>query len=109
MKQILFASSLFLTTLHLQAQDIDKIINPAAVERIEKVLAADDMRGRASFTPDIERAADFIETQFKEAGLQTWNASSSYRQPLSLIQAKTLPSNGKFDGTPPPPATIAPL
>ena len=107
MKQILFASILFLTTLHLHAQDIDKIINPTAVAGIEKVLSADNMRGRASFTPDIERAADFIETQFKAAGLQTWNGSSSYRQPFSMIRTKSLSSNGNFDGNPLPDATIS--
>ena len=106
MRQLLLASYLFLTAISLRAQDIDKIINPAAVERIEKVLSADDMRGRASFSPDIERAADFIETQFKEAGLQTWNGSSSYRQPFSLIRAKTLSANGSFDGNPLPAETI---
>ena len=34
------------------------------------------MRGRAVFTPDIERrAADYIETQFRASGLKTWNGS----------------------------------
>jgi len=98
MRKIIFAVLLLLTCCHLPAQDIDKIINPAAVESIEKVLSADNMRGRASFTPDIERAADFIETQFKAAGLQTWNGSNSYRQPFSLIRAKTLSVNGSLDG-----------
>jgi hypothetical protein len=106
MRQILFAGSLFLTALHLQAQNIDKIINPVAVERIEKVLSADNMRGRASFTPDIERAADFIEIKFKEAGLKTWNGSSSYRQPFSLIRAKTLSANGSLDSNPLPDGTV---
>lgn len=106
MRQILLVSSLFWMTSCLQAQEIDKIINPAAVERIEKVLSADDMRGRASFTPDIERAADFIETQFREAGLQTCNGSSSYRQPFFIIRAKTLSTSGNFDGNPLPAISI---
>lgn len=84
------------------AQVIGKIINPQAVESIEKVLASDDMRGRASFTPDIERAADFIEAQFKAAGLKTWNKSNSYRQPFSMIEAKTISVSGNLDGTPVP-------
>ncbi|HTI07529.1 MAG TPA: M28 family peptidase [Puia sp.] len=107
MRQIIVVSLFLLTAPHLRAQDIDKIVNPAAVERIEKVLSADDMRGRASFTPDIERAADFIETQFKDAGLQTWNGSASYRQPFSLIRAKVLSASGNFDGASLPPGTIA--
>jgi Peptidase family M28 len=92
-----FAAALPICTA-ISAQDIDKIINPQAVESVEKVLSADAMRGRASFTPDIERAADFIETQFREAGLQTWNKSASYRQPFSMIEAKTLSANANLDG-----------
>ena len=106
MKNILFAPLLLLTCCRLCAQDIDKIINPAAVESIEKVLSADNMRGRASFSPDIERAADYIETQFKAAGLQTWNGSGSYRQPFSLVRAKTVSVTGNLDGNLLPTGTI---
>lgn len=106
MKNILFAPLLLLTCCRLWAQDIDKIINPAAVEGIEKVLSADNMRGRASFSPDIERAADYIEAQFKAAGLQTWNGSSSYRQPFSLVRAKPLSVTGSLDGNFLPAGTI---
>jgi len=83
--------------VHTPAQHIDEIINPAAVESIEKVLSSDDMRGRAVFTPDIERAADYIEARFKAAGLQTWNNSSSYRQPFSMIRTKILSVTGSLD------------
>jgi Zn-dependent M28 family amino/carboxypeptidase len=107
MKNILLAPLLLLICCRLCAQDIGKIINPAAVENIEKVLSADNMRGRACFTPDIERAADYIETQFKAAGLQTWNGSSSYRQPFSLVRAKTLSVTGNLDGNLLPAGTIA--
>lgn len=98
MRIFFFGALALLTCTGISAQDIDKIINPQAVESIEKVLSADDMRGRASFTPDIERAADFIETQFRQAGLQTWNKSNSYRQPFSLIEAKTFAISGNLDG-----------
>jgi Peptidase family M28 len=93
----IFAAALLTTTAGF-AQDVDKIINPQAVESVEKVLSADAMRGRASFTPDIERAADFIETQFREAGLQTWNKSASYRQPFSMVDARTLSVSANLDG-----------
>jgi Zn-dependent M28 family amino/carboxypeptidase len=61
------------------------------------MLASDAMRGRATFTPDIERAADSIETQFRAAGLRTWNGSASYRQPFSMIRAKVLSISGSVD------------
>jgi hypothetical protein len=56
------------------------------------------MRGRAVFTPDIERAADYIESRFKAAGLKTWNGSNSYRQPFTMVQAKVLTATATLDG-----------
>jgi hypothetical protein len=82
----------------LSAQKIDSIINSSAVESIEKVLSADDMRGRATFTPDIERAADYIESQFRVAGLQTWNGTNSYRQPFVMVRASPISATATFDG-----------
>lgn len=78
--------------------DIDKIITVAEVERIEKVLAADEMRGRRAFTPDIDRAADFIAAEFKAAGLQPLNNNGSYRQEFTMVRTKHLSSVGNFDG-----------
>lgn len=100
MKYFVFALAL-LAGQRLFAQDIDKIINPAEVEKTEKVLSSDDMRGRATFTPDIERAADYIESRFKAAGLQPWNGTS-YRQPFSMIRASLISATGSLDGTPIP-------
>jgi Zn-dependent M28 family amino/carboxypeptidase len=90
----------FMWAQHLFAQGIDKVINPAAVEKTERVLSADQMRGRASFTPDIERAADYIESRFKAAGLRTWNGSNSYRQPFSLVHATPVSAKASLDGNP---------
>ncbi len=53
------------------AKEIDAIINAKEVERIERTLSADDMQGRKTFTPGIEKAADFIASEFKAIGLQT--------------------------------------
>jgi len=81
-------------SVRLAAQAPDAIFNAGAVGSLENMLASDAMRGRATFTPDIERAADSIEIQFKAAGLQTWNGSASYRQPFTMIRAK-MDSNGR--------------
>jgi len=89
---------LLLASARLSAQKIDALINPSAVERIEKVLSADDMRGRATFTPDIERAADYIEGQFRAAGLQTWNGSASYRQPFVMVRSTPISATATLDG-----------
>jgi Zn-dependent M28 family amino/carboxypeptidase len=89
---------LLLGSIRLSAQGPDTIFNATAVGSLENMLASDAMRGRASFTPDIERAADSIEIQFRAAGLRTWNGSASYRQPFSMIRAKLLSLTGTLNG-----------
>jgi len=96
----LIASTLILLSLSasLAAQSIDKIINETSVEQTERTLSSDDMRGRAVFTPDIEKAADYIESRFKAAGLITWNGSDSYRQPFTMVQTTPISATGTLDG-----------
>jgi len=52
------------------------------IDRIVKTLASDEMRGRAAFSPDISRAADFIAKEFQEIGLSPFD--SSYRQTFKV-------------------------
>ena len=82
----------------LRAQSIDQIVTTEAVKETESVLASDDMRGRGSLTPDIDRAADYIETRFRKAGLKTWNGSSSYRQPFALLRTTPDSAVATIDG-----------
>ena len=105
--KIQLTSLILLACNSLFAQNADAIINPSAVENIERTLSSDAMRGRATFTPDIERAAAYIETQFKAAGLQTWNGSASYLQSFAMVQAKTLSAAASLDGVSIPAASIA--
>ncbi len=107
MKLITTALLGLLATGSLYAQDIDKIITPASVEKIERTLSGDEMRGRKVFTPDIERAADYIEAQFKKAGLKTWNGSDSYRQPFSMVKAGLKTVNATIDGQSINPSNLA--
>ncbi len=98
MKKILLTGLLALTVSFLIAQNIDAIINVKEVERIEKKLAADDMRGRKTFSPEIDKAADFIAAEFKKAGLQTMNNNSSFRQEFSMIRTKFISAAAQLDG-----------
>ena len=70
MKRILLTAVAGFLSLLSFAQNIDKIINPAEVERIEKILSADDMQGRKTFTPGIDKAADFIAAEFAKNKLK---------------------------------------
>lgn len=80
------------------AQDINKIINPKEVERIERTLSSDEMQGRNAFTPAIDKAAEFISSEFKATGLQTWNNGSSYRQEFSMYTPKFVSTSATLDG-----------
>lgn len=90
---------LFLASgLSLAAQKGFDIINVKEVERIEKTLASDDMRGRKTFTPDIDKAADFIAAEFKAVGLGTLNNSGSYRQEFAMVRPKFISATATLDG-----------
>jgi Zn-dependent M28 family amino/carboxypeptidase len=91
---------LLLASIRLSAQSPDTVFNASAVEAVEQSLASDAMRGRAVFTPDIERAADYIESQFRASGLKTWNGSASYRQPFTMVGTHLLAIHGDLNGTP---------
>jgi Zn-dependent M28 family amino/carboxypeptidase len=98
MKGYMMLICFFLGVTQLSAQDTDTLINKNEVERLEKILSADDMQGRAVFTPGIEKAADFITHEFKTSGLQPWDAANGYRQPFSMFRTKILQASLKFDG-----------
>src|SRR5258705_13549689 len=91
---------LLVITCFLSAQTrIDDIINAKEKERIEKTLSSDDMRGRKTFTPDIDKAADFIADEFKKTGLQTSGNTGSYRQEFAMVKPKFINASAIFDGT----------
>jgi hypothetical protein len=98
MKKLLITGLLVSNSLFLSAQHIDAIINVKEVERIEGTLAADDMRGRKTFSPDIDRAANFIATEFNKCGLETMNNSGSYRQEFAMVRPKFISAIAVLDG-----------
>ncbi len=69
------------------AQTPQQLIVKTDVERIIKTLSADDMQGRATFTPGIEKAARFIESEYKNIGLQPLNGNADYRQNFSMYKS----------------------
>ena len=97
MKRILLATLLATFTVFVSAQEIDKIINATEVERIEKTLSSDEMQGRRTFTPGIDKAADFIASEFKKAGLQPVDGKS-YFQEFKMIRTKFISATGEING-----------
>lgn len=65
------------------AKYVDRI-NPEDVRRDIYILAADSMEGRGTGTRGMERAARFLESQYKAAGLEPAGDSGTYRQNIPL-------------------------
>lgn len=93
-------ASLFVLGLcfSVHGQSIDKIITANETARIEKVLSADDMQGRRTFTPGIDKASAFIESEFKKAGLKPFAGAANFRQEFSMTVSKAVSSKIIIDG-----------
>ncbi|MBK0379855.1 M20/M25/M40 family metallo-hydrolase [Mucilaginibacter segetis] len=98
MKKYLVSAAFLALSVCSFAQDVNKMIKADDVDRIIKTLSADDMQGRATFSPGIDKAATFIEGEFKAAGLQPLAGATGFRQNFSMT--RTTPVNPKvvFDG-----------
>lgn len=97
MKKFIMAGLLTSIAPFLFAQKISSIINVKEVNRIENVLASDAMRGRKVYSPEIDKAADFIAGEFKSAGLKTWNSGNSFRQEFAMVTPKQVSLSASFE------------
>ncbi len=98
MKKIFLVIAAGFVSLLSFSQGIDKVINAGEVERIEKILSADDMQGRKTFTPGIDKAANFIAAEFAKSKLQFFGNSKSYFQEFVMTKAKPSSITGMLDG-----------
>ena len=94
----MYSALVLCSNFALQAQSIDKIINVKKVTEVEKTLAADDMQGRRAFTPGIDKASSFIETEFKKIGLQTLNGAKDYKQSFFMTESQRKTTTVTIDG-----------
>ncbi len=97
MKKIFLTTTAVFLVLFPFSQNIDKIISIAEVERIEKILSADDMQGRRTFTAGIDKAADFIESEFSKNKLKFLDGQKSYLQNFIMTKVKPLEIIGMLD------------
>ena len=99
MKKITYLALLLFVGQQTFAQSVEQIISKDYVEKLIKTLSSDDMQGRATFTPGIDKAAKFIESEFKSIGLKPLTSEQGFRQSFSKIQLKpsesTVTINGK--------------
>ncbi|MFM1962185.1 MAG: hypothetical protein RLZZ172_1030 [Bacteroidota bacterium] len=82
------------------AQKPIDLISVEETERIEKVLSSDEMEGRRTFTPGIEKAAAFIAAEFQQAGLLKWKNGSSHLQKFSMIRPRMIEIKGNIGNNP---------
>jgi len=80
------------------SQDVNKLIDQADVTRIIKTLSADDMEGRGTFTPGIEKAAKFIEGEYKQAGLIPLTGNATYRQNFTMLRSTPVKLQANING-----------
>jgi Zn-dependent M28 family amino/carboxypeptidase len=99
MKQLVFSILSIVVCYNTYSQKALKVIKVKETERIEKMLSSDEMQGRRTFTPGIEKAANFIAAEFDKIGLQKWNNGSSYLQSFSMLRTKVSGIKATIDGT----------
>lgn len=98
MKKSIYTLFLLLTASVAFAQDINKIISKEYVDHLIKTLSSDEMQGRRTFTPGIDKAATFIESEFKKIGLKPLEGASGYRQTFYKYQLTPASATLVIDG-----------
>ena len=98
MKKSICTLFLLLTASIAFAQDINKIISKEYVDHLIKTLSSDEMQGRRTFTPGIDKAATFIESEFKKIGLMPLTGAEGYRQTFYKYQLTPASAQVVIDG-----------
>jgi hypothetical protein len=81
------------------SQIINKVITKSETERIERVLASDEMEGRRTFTPSIDKAAAFIAKEFEATGLKSMKGDNNFLQSFSINRPKFISLSATIDGS----------
>jgi hypothetical protein len=79
-------------------QDKLEVISMEETRRIEATLSSDEMQGRRTFTPGIEKAGQFIAAEFEKIGLKKLGNSNSYLQSFAMIRPKTTAVKATING-----------
>lgn len=98
MKKTIYTLLVLFVASVANAQDINKIITKDYVDHLIKTLAGDEMQGRRTFTPGIDKAATFIENEFKQIGLKPLDGATGYRQTFYKYQLKPTTVAVTIDG-----------
>ena len=90
---ILFISFLLITscnsTKNTKQKKATATIDSTTVRKHLYTLASDEMEGRRTGTPGIEKAAKYIENEFERIGLSTFEGLDSYRQTFDFTPRRS--------------------
>ncbi len=96
--RLIFLPCLLVISLSIFSQNLPSI-SEQEVSHIENILAADNMQGRQVFTPGIDKAADFIRKEFKDAGLKPLPGSKDgFDQSFTMLNPETTEISAIIDG-----------
>ena len=98
MKLLSFSFLFLVFCTPVWAQKADAVINAKEVLRIESMLASDAMRGRKTFSKEIDVAAKFIGAEFKKARLKPMDGLTDFNQTFTLRRARFVSAEGSLNG-----------
>ena len=87
LKRFIFLIAAFFS-LGANAQKARDAFSIKETERIVSYLASDELKGRKIYSPEIDKAADFIAEHFQKAGLQTFNHAPTYLQTFYMLSPR---------------------
>jgi Zn-dependent M28 family amino/carboxypeptidase len=96
MKKVSLSILVLTTSIVSYCQSLS-VINKKEVQRIETILAADNMQGRETFTPSADKAADFIANEFAKIGLAKMKGLKTFKQTFTMIKPTQVSVNASFD------------
>ena len=79
---VLCSHLLFFSIVNAQSSITDSIFHPDSLRHIVEVLAADNLKGRFTGTPESLKAAQFIAGEFKKAGLSPLAGNDGFFQEI---------------------------
>jgi len=86
MRKLLLSLLLLVATLRAATPSVDA---DRLLDHI-KLLASDDLKGRAAGSPELDRAGDYIAQQFKDIGLRPGGDDGTWFQPFQLVAGMTV-------------------
>ena len=105
MKKTIFTLFAVCCLQFAHAQNLEKIVSKDYVDNLIKTLSDDNMSGRRAFTPGIDKAAKFIEGEFKKIGLKPLDGLKGYRQSFDKFKIKIESASVTVNGKALDPAT----